>query len=229
MSADEKIKENLYRINEQIKQACAAAGRSPSGVSILAATKSQPIEKIHAAVAAGIKICGENYLQEAERKINEIGSCVEWHFIGHLQSNKAKKAGHLFDVVQTVDSAKLASRLNDAAEKKLPVLVEVNIGEEAQKFGVMPAGLAAFIRSLSELKNLEIQGLMCMPPLLPPEQARAYFKRMFSFFQQLKILNQQNLNPKILSMGMSNDFAVAVEEGATMVRIGTALLGERKD
>lgn len=227
MTSPAEISGNLRKINQDIAAACAKSSRQPADVSVLAAAKDQSPEKIRAAIAAGIAIFGENYLQEAESKISEIGRGVQWHLIGHLQSNKAKKAAQLFDMVQTVDSAKLAGKLNDAAEKKLLVLVEVNIGEEPQKFGVLPANLLPFVSSLSGFQNIEIQGLMCMPPLLPPEQTRPYFKKEFSLFQQLKSIKQQNLNPTTLSMGMSSDFAVAVEEGSTMVRIGTALFGPR--
>jgi hypothetical protein len=224
------IKERLEKIKSGIALSCAKTGRPPGEISILAATKSQPPEKILAAVSVGIAIFGENYLQEAEKKISEIGRNVQWHFIGHLQANKAKKAGQLFDMVQTVDSLKVAQKLDAASaseNKVLPILIEVNIGEEPQKFGVLPAGVPEFVRSLSGLKNLEIRGLMCMPPQLPAEQARLCFKKMSQIFLQLKSARQGNLNPKTLSMGMSGDFTVAVEEGSTMVRIGTALFGDR--
>lgn len=229
--AEEKISQNLREIRRNIASACAVSGRNSGEISILAAAKSQPPEKILSAVSAGITIFGENYLQEAEKKISEIGRNVQWHFIGHLQANKAKKAAQLFGMVQTVDSLKVAQKLDAASvseNKILPILIEVNIGEEPQKFGVLPAGIPEFVRSLSGLKNLEIRGLMCMPPLLPAEQTRPYFKKMSCLFRQLKAVKQNNLNPAILSMGMSADYTAAVEEGSTMVRIGTALFGERK-
>lgn len=217
--AEKKVKENFAAIQKNIAIACTKVGRNPSEVGILAATKAQPFEKIKAAIAGGIVICGENYLQEAEKKINEIGRDVQWHFIGHLQGNKSKKAVELFDCIQTVDSITLASKISSAAEKPFPIFIEVNIAKEKSKFGVLPENLQSFFDEIKKLSNLQIRGLMCIAPFLSPEQARPYFQRMRQLAQQLGL--------KELSMGMSNDYIVAVEEGSTMARIGTALLGKR--
>jgi hypothetical protein len=219
-SVSEKINQNFAAIKKNIASACAKAGRSASEVQLLAAVKAQPIEKINAAIEAGIRICGENYVQGAEQKIKEIGNAVEWHFIGHLQSNKAKKAVELFKCIQTVDSAKLAQKISDAATGKFPVFIEVNIAAEKSKFGVLPENVPSFYNEIKKLPNLQVKGLFCMAPFLPAEQARQYFKKMRQLAQQLGL--------RELSMGMSNDYAIAVEEGSTMVRIGTALFGERE-
>ncbi len=216
----EKINQNFAAIKKNIAAACAKAGRDADEISILAAVKAQPIEKINAAIAAGIRICGENYVQEAEQKIKEIGGRVEWHFIGHLQSNKVLQAVELFSCVQSVDSLKLARKINDAAEKQFPVFIEVNIAAEKSKFGVLPENVPSFYNEIKKLPNLQVKGLFCMAPLLPAEQTRQYFKKMRQLAQQLGL--------RELSMGMSNDYQIAIEEGSTMLRLGTALFGERE-
>ena len=215
-----EIKENLAGIEAGIAESCTRVGRNASEVKVLAATKSQSVEKIQAAIDAGIKICGENYLQEAEKKINEIGPVVQWHFIGHLQSNKAKKAVELFDCIQSVDTAKLARKIDNACQKPFSVFIGVNIGREENKFGVLPENLQAFYSEIKELPNLDIKGLFCMAPFLPPEKTRPYFKEMRQLAEKLSL--------KELSMGTSNDYSAAVEEGSTMVRNGTALFGKRE-
>ena len=212
------LDKNFSSVKARTANACKRAGRNPSEVEILAATKGRNIEQIRQATSAGISICGENYLQEAEKKIAEIGNQVGWHFIGHLQNNKAKKAVALFDCIQSVDSVKLARKISAAAEKPFPIFIEVNIGEEKTKFGVLPENAAPLHREISRLPNLKIRGLFCMAPFVEPEQARPYFQKMAQLAQQLSL--------KELSMGMSNDFAVAIEEGATMVRLGTAIFGK---
>lgn len=216
----EELTNNLAEIKKNIELSCIKAGKNPDSVKILAATKGQPVEKINSVIANGIKICGENYVKEAENKINEIGNRAEWHFIGHLQSNKVKKAVEIFDCIQTLDSVKLAKKIDDIAEKPFPVLIEVNIGKEKNKFGIKPEGVFSFYDSLNEFHNLNIKGLFCMAPFVPAEQARKYFQLM------------KQLNSKLclseLSMGMSNDYFVAIEEDSSMIRIGTALFGERK-
>lgn len=214
------IEENLLKTRGQINSACAKYGRDLESVSILAATKDQPVERIREAISLGVNFCGENYLQDAEKKISEIGSLVEWHFIGHMQSNKAKRAVELFDCIQSVDSAKLARKISDAAENPFPIFIEVNIGGEKSKFGVFPEKLAPLHQEISQLPNLKIRGLFCMAPFVAPEQTRPFFQKMAQLAKQLSL--------KELSMGTSNDFAVAVEEGSTMIRLGTAIFGERE-
>jgi len=213
------LPQSLSAAEHAIAQACRKAGRNPAEVSILVASKGRSIEQIREAASAGIKIFGENYLQEAEKKISELPG-LEWHFIGHLQSNKAKKAVELFSCIQSLDSLKLAGKIDAASENPFPVFVEVNIASEQTKFGVSPAELPSFIISLKELPNIKVRGLMCMAPFQPAEQSRTCFQKMASITQQLSL--------KELSMGMSNDYPIAVEEGSTIVRLGTALFGELK-
>jgi hypothetical protein len=208
------VKEKLNAVKSQLAQ----TKHSP-GLKILAASKSQPIEKIREAKEAGIALFGENYLQEAGKKISEFPG-LEWHFIGHLQSNKAKKAVSLFQCIQTLDSTKLAGKISDAAEKPFPVFIEVNIAKEKTKFGVTPEKLPEFHKQLNQFPNLDIRGLFCMAPFLPKEQTRPFFQKMPSLAQKLSL--------KELSMGMSNDYTVAAEEGATLLRLGTALFGKRQ-
>ncbi len=205
--------------------------RVPEGVEVLAATKGRSPEEIRAALAAGIRHIGENYVQEAAVKKPAVGGGATWHMIGPLQRNKAKKALELFDWIQTLDSLKLAERLErllSQAGRKLPVLVEVNIGREPQKAGVLPDALGDFLRDLSRFPHLEVRGLMAIPPVpRHPEDSRPYFREMRRLFEELGREGIPGVRMEILSMGMSADWEVAVEEGATMIRLGTALFGPR--
>ncbi len=216
---DSLIANNLLKIKEKINSISTATGKP--AVQILAATKSQPVGKIQAAVDAGIALCGENYVQEAEKKISQLPEGVEWHFIGHLQSNKAKRAVELFSCIQTVDSLKLAKKISNASSRPFPIFIEVNIAAEKTKFGIPPENLVSFYSELKQLPNLQVKGLFCMAPFLPAEQVRPFFRKMRQLSQQLGLHD--------LSMGMSNDYQIAVEEGSTMIRVGTALFGKRED
>jgi pyridoxal phosphate enzyme (YggS family) len=202
--------------------------RVPPGVTVLAATKDRSPQEIRAALIAGIKHIGENYVQEAEKKKAQIPEPATWHMIGHLQKNKARKAALLFDWIQTVDSLELAQKLNQAAlqaGKILPVLIEVNIGREPQKSGVLPEGVFPLAQALKGLPNLRLRGLMAIPPAPKnPEDSRPYFRAMRKLFEELK---KEGFDLDTLSMGMSADWEVAIEEGATMIRLGTALFGPR--
>lgn len=218
LSAKKEFEKNLAAIKKNIADACARAGRNTAEVKLLAATKGRPAGQIRSAISAGIKIFGQNYLQEAEKTICEIGKSVEWHFIGHLQGNKAKKAVQLFDCIQTVDSLKLAKKINDAANAPFPVFLEINIAGEKNKFGIMPENIQSFYTEIKKLPNLDIRGLMCMAPFVLAEQTRQFFQKMSFLAKQLGL--------KELSMGMSNDYIVAVEAGSTMVRICAALFGK---
>jgi len=215
------IKENVKRILEQI----------PAGVEVVGAAKTRTVEEIVESIEAGLKIIGENYVQEAERAFEVVGPRAKWHMIGHLQSNKAKKAVRVFDMIETVDSLKLARAVDNACRKideVMAVLMEINSGEEPQKAGVMPAEAISLVKEVSELRNIRIMGLMTMGPFAgDPEDARPYFRKTKRLFENIKKLNLPGVEMKYLSMGMSNSYKVALEEGANMVRIGTKIFGER--
>ena len=215
------IKENVNKILEEL----------PEGVDVVVAAKTRTPEDILEGVGAGLKIIGENYVQEAERAFRIIGNRVKWHMIGHLQSNKAKKAARIFDMIETVDSIKLARAIDNACEKTgkvMEVLIEVNSGGEPQKAGVMPVDTIPLARDMSKLKNIKIMGLMTMGPFAgDPEDSRPYFQRTKELFEEIKKSNLAWVEMKYLSMGMSNSYKVALEEGANLVRIGTKIFGER--
>jgi len=221
--------ENLNAIQQRIAAACARAGRDVNSVTLLAVSKTHPPETIRAAVDAGQLLFGENKIQEAKAKIPLCPGKARWQFIGHLQSNKVRDAVELFEMIQGVDSLAIAREISKRAEqaaKTMPILLEVNVAGEGSKFGYMPEKLLAELNELNVLPRIEIHGLMAIPPYTPvPEKARPYFQKLRDLkFQCEKILGAPLPH---LSMGMSGDFEVAIEEGATLVRIGTALFGER--
>jgi pyridoxal phosphate enzyme (YggS family) len=221
---------NLTSIRERMAAACARANRDPSSVTMLAVTKTQPPEVVSEAARLGLTLFGENKVQEAKSKIPLCPGRLSWHMIGHLQSNKARDAVSMFTMIQSVDSLSLAEEINKRAEqaaKTLPILLEVNIVGEASKFGYKPEQLLLDFERLNSLPRLEIHGLMTIPPWTPlPERVRPVFRRL----REVKGECEQRLGAPIphLSMGMSGDFEVAIEEGATLVRIGTALFGGRR-
>lgn len=223
------LNENLVSIQQRIHAACARAGRDASTVSLLAVSKTHPPETVREAVDAGQLWFGENKVQEAKAKIPLCPGRARWQFIGHLQSNKVRDAVELFEVIQGVDSLAIAREISKRAvqaAKTMPILLEVNVAGEASKFGYQPERLLAELAELNALPKLEVHGLMAIPPYAPvPEKARPFFQRL----RTLKAECEQVLGAPLpqLSMGMSGDFEVAIEEGATMVRIGTALFGER--
>ena len=216
------VRENCLRIIERIQAAAVRSGRPREAIQLIAVTKTVPVDRIREAVEAGIRHVGENRLQEALPKREDLRDLpLTWHFIGHLQTNKTKKVVENFDWVQCVDRPELAEKLNQVAEKKLPVLIEVNLGGELSKSGVDPHELDAFASSFKEYTRLDLRGLMTIPPFFDnPEQVRPYFRTLRQHAERLGLHE--------LSMGMSHDFEVAIEEGATMVRIGTSLFGERQ-
>lgn len=223
------IKENYLKVMERIARAAQKAGRDPGEVKLVAVSKTVEVDRIREAIEAGISTLGENYVQEAQKKIEEIGRSISWHFIGHLQSNKAKYAIRLFDMIHSVDSIPLAEELNRRAEKEgraMKVLIEVNLSGETTKFGTEEEKAFDLARKIIPLKNLSLAGLMTMPPYFEdPELSRPYYVRL----RQLKEkMAGEGIPLKELSMGMSNDFEVAIEEGATYVRVGTAIFGARK-
>ena len=222
---------NCERVREQVAQAARRAGRDPQTVRIIAVSKTKPIELIERAIAAGMTDIGENYVQEAADKIGRIRAPVTWHMIGHLQRNKAGRAVELFDVIHTLDSTALADALARHGERcghVVRVLVEVNIGGEATKHGVEPDEVERLIAALVGHRWLLVDGLMAIPPLgQSPEDSRPYFRRLRALRDRLRATAAPNCPLRELSMGMTDDFTVAVEEGATMVRIGTAIFGAR--
>ncbi|HBF42888.1 MAG TPA: YggS family pyridoxal phosphate-dependent enzyme [Desulfobacteraceae bacterium] len=216
------IKKNVKKILEEL----------PKGIGLVGAAKTRTTDEILEAIDAGLEIYGQNYVQEAEKAFEIIGAKAKWHMIGHLQSNKANKAVGIFDMIETVDTIKLARAIDKACQKigkVMPVLVEINSGEEPQKAGVLPAEAISLLKEISKLKNVKIMGLMTMGPMTgDPEDARPYFKKTKKLFEEIKALNLPGVEMKELSMGMSNSYKVAIQEGATLVRIGTKLFGIRK-
>ena len=223
------LTDNLATIQQRIRAACERAGRNPATVSLLAVTKTHPPETVRAAVEAGQLLFGENKVQEARAKIPLCPGRARWHFIGHLQSNKCRDAVHFFEMIQSVDSLSLAQEINQRAEqaaKTMPVLLEVNVAGEASKFGYAQDRVLAEFKELNALPRIEIHGLMTVPPwTAEPEKVRPHFRRLCEVKEQC----EQILGAPLphLSMGMTGDFEIAIEEGATIVRIGTALFGER--
>jgi hypothetical protein len=217
------IRASLDRVRERIASACRRAGRSPEGVLLIAVSKTVDVERIGQALAAGVPALGENRVQEARDKVAVLGRPVPWHLVGSLQTNKARAAVQIFDWIHSVDRLELARELDRrarAAGRTLDALVEVNLGEESQKGGVAPAELKALADAMRGSEAIRLRGLMVIPPATDtPEQARPYFRRL----RELR----DDLGLEHLSMGMSADFEVAIEEGATMVRVGTAIFGPR--
>jgi len=215
------IRENVQRILSEL----------PGGVELVAAAKTRSAEEVLEVIEAGVKIIGENYVQEAEKVCAIVGNKVSWHFIGHLQKNKVKKAVCLCDMIETVDSVEIAKEIDKRCSqigKTMPVLIEVNSGREEQKSGVLPEDTEQLVREISELQNIEMMGLMTMGPLSgDPEDARPYFVETKKIFDQLRKLDLPDVEMKYLSMGMTNSYKVALEEGANIVRIGTAIFGKR--
>lgn len=222
MLSPEEILSNYAKVVARINAACQRAGRKPGDVTLVAVTKTFPAEAVTAAIAAGATDIGENRVQEARDKKPLVTGTARWHLIGHLQSNKAKDAVRVFDVVQTVDSVSLAEKIAKAAaaeRKRIDVMLEVNIGREAQKSGADPQAVEALARDVRAVEGLNLTGLMTIPPVGDEATTRAYFRELRSIRDALGL--------KDLSMGMTDDFEVAIEEGATVVRVGRAIFGSR--
>lgn len=204
----------------------------PPGVELVAAAKARTPEEILRAAKAGIRIVGENYVQEALAAFNVVGRRVKWHFIGHLQRNKVKKAIEISDMIETVDSLAIAEEIDKRCsqrEKTMPILIEINSGREPQKFGLLPEDTEDFVSKISKLKNLKIQGLMTMGPFSgDPENARPYFIETKKLFNKISALDLPAVEMKYLSMGMTNSYSIAIEEGANLIRIGTKIFGLRE-
>jgi len=228
------IASNLFKVHENMRKAALKAGRGIEDIKLVAVTKEVDSSKIKEAIKAGVTILGENYVQDAKEKIAEIGHDIQWHMIGHLQTNKAKYAVKLFDMIQSVDSLRLAEELDKQAkklDKGFQILIQVNVSGEESKFGVSPQEVHSLISQISEkMENLSVQGLMTMPPYFnDPERNRPYFKALRELRDRIVSSEIKDVTLKELSMGMSNDYEIAIEEGATIVRIGTAIFGERKN
>jgi pyridoxal phosphate enzyme (YggS family) len=226
------IADNINTIKQRIVFAATGCGRDPNSIKLLAVTKTIPTEYIIKAIDAGITMLGENYVQEAKDKIAAIGSRARWHMIGHLQTNKAKYAVTLFDYVHSVDRLELAQELDKRAgliNRKLNVLIEVNVSGEESKSGIPAADASALIKQIASLENLVVRGLMTMAPYSHnPENARPYFSALRNLRDNISRQQIPGIQMEELSMGMTDDFEVAIEEGATIVRIGRAIFGKRK-
>jgi len=226
------IAENIRQIKERITNAAMGCGRSPKDVGLVAVTKTVSPEQIRKAAEAGLDCFGENYIQEADKKITALADIgVSWHFIGYLQSNKAKYAVRLFDLIHSVDSLKLAKELNRQAARHgrvQKILIQVNLGGEKTKSGAAKQAAEELIRDVAMLENLSVRGLMTLPPFFDaPEKVRPYFRQLAELRREIAAKNIANVEMDELSMGMTGDFEPAIEEGATLVRVGTAIFGER--
>ena len=222
---------NCREVLKRIGEAAFRSGRNPTEIRLLAASKSQSVDKIKAAIEAGIRLFGENYVQEAEAKQRAVGGAVEWHMIGHLQRNKARTALDLFDLIQTLDSVELARALDKEGKRKERVVrafVEVNLASEESKSGVVRGRVAGMLEEIGELSYIRIEGLMAVPPFRDnTEEVRPYFCALRELRDELRAMKLPNVDLRELSMGMTHDYPVAIEEGATLVRIGTAIFGPR--
>lgn len=223
---------NIGRIREVVAQAAARSGRSPAEVRLMAVTKTVDDERIAAAMRGGVDIIGENYVQEAKRKLETLGKGCEWHLIGRLQTNKAKYAVRLFDMIHSVDRLELAAEIDRraaAAGHLMKILIEVNVSGEETKNGVPLADAADLVRRIAPLANLSIRGLMTMPPWFDdPEEARPFFRALRELRDRIAVERIPRVEMTELSMGMTGDYPVAVEEGATIIRIGRGIFGERE-
>jgi PLP dependent protein len=223
---------NYRKVIDRISEAALKAGRNPEEIKLLAAGKSQNVETVQAAITAGVRLIGENYVQEAESKRQVISEAVEWHMIGHLQRNKVKAALNTFDLIQSLDSVALALELDKEGQrngKTVRTLIEINLGDEHSKSGIGQDKVAELVMRVSELSHLQVEGLMAVPPFKEnPEESRPYFCVLRELQMKLQGSKIPNGSFNELSMGMTHDYPIAIEEGATIVRIGTALFGPRK-
>lgn len=223
------IRENLERIKEKIRVKSELVGRDPQEITLVAVTKTVEADRIEEAIAAGVNIIGESRVREAKEKYGKVESRIIWHLVGHLQRNKAKDAVKIFDLIHSVDSAELAKEIDKQAEKigKIQkILVEANVSGEESKYGLNPEGVITFLQEVSGLPNIKVEGLMTMAPFYEnPEDCRPCFRKLKELVEEVKAKNIKNVEMTYLSIGMSNDFEVAIEEGSNMVRIGRAIFG----
>jgi pyridoxal phosphate enzyme (YggS family) len=225
------VADNLSAVKERIAKAAARAGRDPQGITLVAVTKTVPVERIREGIDAGQRVFGENRVQEAQDKVEALGHDVQWHLIGHLQRNKVKFVCDLFEVIHSVDRLSLAQDISVHATRHgivMPILIQVNIGDETTKSGVAASETLALVQQVATLPHVAIQGLMCVPPAVDiAEHARPYFVKLRTLAEQIARQRIPNVTMSTLSMGMSHDFEVAIEEGATMIRVGSAIFGPR--
>jgi len=225
------VADNLSAVQERIAKAAARAGRDPAGITLVAVTKTIPVERICEAVEAGQRVFGENRVQEAQTKVEALGREVQWHLIGHLQRNKVKVVCDLFTLIHSVDSLPLARDIDAHAARRgivMPILIQVNIGDETTKSGVSVSAALELVQQVATLSHVAIRGLMCVPPMVEvAEHSRAAFSELRSLAERIAAERLPTVSMAELSMGMSHDFEVAVEEGATMVRVGSAIFGPR--
>jgi len=223
------IKENLGKIKQRIRAKSELVGRDPQEITLVAVAKTVEVDRIEEAIASGVNIIGESRVQEANEKYEKLGNKVIWHLVGHLQRNKAKDAVKIFDLIHSVDSVKLAKEIDKQARnggKIQKILIEVNVSGEESKYGLRPEEVIPFLKEISELPNIRVKGLMTMAPLYEnPDYSRPHFRKLRELLEEVKTQNIINVKMKYLSMGMTNDFEVAVEEGSNMVRIGRAIFG----
>ncbi len=233
--ANKQLLENISSVYKRISHAAMRAGRNPEDIKLITVTKTVSIELIREAIDAGLRVFGESRVQEAKDKITELrsqitDSNIEWHLIGHLQKNKAKMAVELFDLIHSVDSIELAEAINKHAEKMnkiQKIIIQVKLSFETTKYGILKDNLISLLLHVSSMKNLSVKGLMTIPPFFDdPEMARPYFRELRTLRDET---SAKGFKLPELSMGMTNDFEIAIEEGATMVRIGTAIFGERRN
>ncbi|MBI5182868.1 MAG: YggS family pyridoxal phosphate-dependent enzyme [Nitrospinae bacterium] len=233
MSYKADIAENLERIRDRIRSATERIGRDTQEVKLVAVTKSVEPSRIKEAISYGVKICGENRVQEAKEKIEEIGHSVSWHLVGHLQGNKVKYIFDLFDLIHSVDTLPLAREISKSAQKRgrtIDILIQINLSGEGSKHGVKGEKTLDLIKEISLLQNISIRGLMTIPPLSEdPEDSRIYYRELMDKKREIEREVIEGVVMKEISMGMSSDFEVAIEEGATLVRVGTAIFGERQN
>jgi pyridoxal phosphate enzyme (YggS family) len=226
------VEDNIRHVRETMAEAARRSGRPASAIRLMAVTKTVNDDRVLSAIQAGVEIIGENYVQEAKRKIEKLGKTGEWHLIGHLQTNKAKYAVHLFDMIHSVDRLELAAELDRRARavgRVIPILIEVNVGGEKTKNGVPLDSALDLVRHAAPRENLSIRGLMTMPPWFEyPEESRPYFRTLRELRDKISGEAIPRVEMRELSMGMTDDYAVAIEEGATIVRIGRGIFGERK-
>lgn len=225
------VQENLRAVREKIEAACQRAGRDPKEVTLIAVSKTKPVEMMEEAYAMGQLDFGENKVQEITRKCEELPSKVRWHMIGHLQRNKVKYIVGLVSLIHSVDSFRLAETISQEAVKKnvtVPILLEVNVAGEESKYGITCEETITLAEQISKLPNIRIEGLMTIAPYVTdPEENRPVFRKLRQLGVDIKAKNMNNVNVNVLSMGMTGDYEVAIEEGATMVRVGTGIFGER--